>query len=115
MEEEIRMVKRLLYVCCEEGSMTLLKTTLAKYPYLINEADPRGLTPLAIALKAGQYDVAHYLHSQGADINAVNKVSFPVVHLPGLGAADYPVLGRRKLSLTGSPIPAPTWGQHQPL
>ena len=74
MEEELKMVKRLLCVCCEEGSLTLLKTTLAKYPYLINEPDSRGLTPFSIAMKNSQYDIAHYLHSQGADINTVNKV-----------------------------------------
>ncbi len=75
MEEELKMAKRLISVCCEEGSLTLLKSTLDKFPYLLNEPDQRGLTPLAIAIKHNQYDIAHFLHSQGADPDAVNRAS----------------------------------------
>jgi len=73
MEEEIRIAKRLISVCCEEGSLTLLKNTLEKYPYLINEPDQRFLTPLETSLKHGQYEIAHILHSKGADPNSQNK------------------------------------------
>ena len=75
MNEELQMAKRLVFVCCEEGSLTLLKSTLEKYPYLLNDPDPRGLTPLAAAIKCNQYDVASFLNSLGADPDVANKAN----------------------------------------
>ncbi len=91
------MARRLLCACCENGSLTLLKTTLAEYPQLLNEVDPsRGKYPLEISLAAEQFEAARYLRAQGADPNAANKVLLAFYLNAPIGTTDTPVLGLRE-------------------
>jgi len=65
--------QKLLMLCCEEGSLNSVKAILNKYPEFVNEPDQYGITPFFSAIKKRHLDVASYLHSKGANIEAKNR------------------------------------------
>jgi ankyrin repeat protein len=65
--------KKLFMLCCEEESLSSVKTLLNKYPEFVNEPDQYGITPFFCAVKRNHLDIASYLYSKGADIEAKNR------------------------------------------
>ena len=72
--EDINKLRKQLRLSCEEGAIAPLKAVLKKFPKLLETADNKGTTLLGIAVKKEQLEVAEYLLSLGADIDAVNNV-----------------------------------------
>lgn len=64
-----------LFTAIRQGDLKTVKATLNNYPEAVNEpakAPPKkddGLSPLQVALKTGEFDIAKYLIEQGADVN----------------------------------------------
>jgi len=59
----------------QQGDIDSLKALVQDDPGLINLADETGHTPLHYAAASGQTDVAKFLISKGADVNALNTVN----------------------------------------
>jgi len=70
---DIAFTKKSLAFYCEEGSLSPLKAILNKTPELVNEPNNQGLTPLFIAIKNSNYEIASYLKLKGGDVNTRNK------------------------------------------
>jgi len=73
------------------GDLELVKTLYAEIPDLVNTCSispPKkddGQSPLHIAYKTGNYEVANFLISKGADVNfiedsSINEWNAPVIH-----------------------------------
>lgn len=71
--ERLKRDRQLFKLCCEEGSLVSVKAILRKHPEFLNEPDQHGISPLLCAVKQQRLDIATFLHSKGADINAKNK------------------------------------------
>lgn len=69
-----------LFLAIRHGDFNEVKATLENYPEVINEpakAPPKkddGLSPLQVALKIGEFDIAKYLIEQGADVNYIDPI-----------------------------------------
>lgn len=63
----------------QQGNIDSVKALLQVNPELINLADETGHTPLHYAAAGGQTEVAKYLISEGADVNALNTVNQSVL------------------------------------
>ena len=72
---QAEVIKKSIALYCEEGSLTPLKEIFKKNLNLINETDQHGMTPFFLAIKNHHLNVASYLHSEGADINAKNRAN----------------------------------------
>lgn len=70
-----------LFTAIRHGDLDEVKKTLANYPEVIDEAatappkKDKGLSPLQVALKIGEFDIAEYLIKQGADVNYIDPES----------------------------------------
>lgn len=69
-----------LFLAIRHGDLDEVKETLENYPEVINEpakAPPKkddGLSPLQVALKIGEFDIAKYLIEQGADVKYIDPI-----------------------------------------
>lgn len=69
-----------LFIAIRQGDFEQVKATLANYPEAVNEpanAPPKkddGLSPLQVALKIGEFDIAQYLIEQGADVKYTDPI-----------------------------------------
>lgn len=69
-----------LFTVIRQGDLEQVRATLENYPEVINEpakAPPKkddGLSPLQVALKIGEFDIAQYLIEQGADVNYIDPI-----------------------------------------
>lgn len=69
-----------LFTAIRQGDLETVKATLKNYPEAVNEpakALPKkddGLSPLQVALKIGEFDIAKYLIEQGADVKYADSV-----------------------------------------
>ncbi len=64
-----------LQVFCKEGRTQDVETLLTKNPELLGGRDGAGNSPLYVAIKQRNVDLAQRLVQLGADVNAVNNVS----------------------------------------
>ncbi len=80
-----------LFKAIRQGDFDEVKATLENYPESVNEAatpPPKkdtALSPLQVALKIGELDIAEYLIEHGADVNYIepeDKVEEPVWRMP---------------------------------
>lgn len=69
-----------LFTAIRQGDFETVKATLHNYPEAVNEpakAPPKkddGLSPLQVALKIGEFDIAKYLIEQGADVKYIDPI-----------------------------------------
>lgn len=69
-----------LFLAIRHGNLDEVKATLENHPEALNEAavsppkKDQGLSPLQVALKIGEFDIAQYLIEQGADVNYVDPI-----------------------------------------
>ncbi len=63
----------------QQGAIDSVKTLVQQNHELVNLADETGNTPLHYALAGGQTEVALFLISKGADVNALNNVNQSVL------------------------------------
>jgi len=63
----------------QQGEIDRVKTLVQENSELANLADENGQTPLHFAVAGGQNEIAEFLVSKGADINALNAVSQSVL------------------------------------
>lgn len=69
-----------LFTAIRQGDLKTVKATLHNYPEAVNEpakALPKkddGLSPLQVALKIGEFDIAKYLIEQGADMKYIDPI-----------------------------------------
>lgn len=97
-----------LFTAIRQGDFEQVKATLANYPEVINEpakTPPKkddGLSPLQVALKIGEFDIAKYLIEQGADVNYMDPIdqskkyiwSVPVIQ-DAIGAVFFALEGTK--------------------
>lgn len=80
-----------LFVAIRQGDLCMVQELLQKKPELVNwiaKQPPKkddGQSPLQVALKSGNFAIAKYLLTQGADINFIetescNNWKAPVIH-----------------------------------
>jgi ankyrin repeat protein len=81
-----------LFTAIRQGDFNTVKELLQKKPELISctaKQPPKkddGQSPLQVAIKAGHFEIAHYLLSLGADVNFIeadtccNQWRAPVIH-----------------------------------
>ena len=80
-----------LFVSIRRGELETVKELIARKPALIScvaKQPPKkddGQSPLQVALKTGQFDIADFLIEQGADVNfieqqSVNEWRAPAIH-----------------------------------
>jgi ankyrin repeat protein len=70
-----------IHKAAETGNLDEIKGLLANTPTLIEEKDENGHTPLLVAARGGQIEIAKYLVDKGADIKAVNARGNTALHL----------------------------------
>lgn len=63
----------------QQGDISTVKKLVEETPELINLKDETGQTPLHFAAAGGQAEVAQFLLSKGADVNALNTVNQSVL------------------------------------
>lgn len=69
-----------LFLAIRHGDFEEVKKTLNNYPEALNEAaapppkKDKDLSPLQVALKVGELEIAKYLIEQGADVNYINPI-----------------------------------------
>lgn len=70
-----------LFKAIRHGGIEEVRLTLENYPEALNEAatpppkKDNGLSPLQVALKIGEFDIAKYLIELGADVNYIDPES----------------------------------------
>jgi len=70
-----------IQLACRVGDLELLKSTLQKYPELLNWTDRQlGWSPLYRTVICGHFEIAKYLLEEGADPNHVNKLGESALH-----------------------------------
>lgn len=97
-----------LFNAIRHGDFDEVKETIENYPEVINEpakAPPKkddGLSPLQVALKIGEFDIAKYLIERGADVNYIDPIdqskkyiwSVPVIQ-DAIGAVFFALEGTK--------------------
>lgn len=79
-----------LFVAIRQGNMDTVKTLLQKKPELISctaKQPPKkdhGQSPLQVAIKSGNFEIAEYLLDCNADVNFMEKESFYEWRMPVL-------------------------------
>ena len=63
----------LLWQIENSGSLTMIKALVEQYHFDVNQPDEAGTSPLMLAVKRGNLDVAKYLVDRGANVNAVDN------------------------------------------
>jgi len=69
-----------IFKASSDGNLAEVKALLKKKPDLVNAQDKDGITPLHYAVRYGHTNVAEFLISKGADVNA-NKNTWKVTPL----------------------------------
>ncbi len=64
-------VRSELHKACLHGNTDFVKTQITANPDLIESQDPRGFTPLLLALVAGNAELTHWLIHKGANLEPV--------------------------------------------
>lgn len=63
----------LLWQIGKSGSLAIIKALVEQYHFDVNQPDEAGTSPLMLAVKRGNLDVAKYLVDRGANVNAVDN------------------------------------------
>lgn len=63
----------LLWQIGKSGSLAIPKALVEQYHFDVNQPDEAGTSPLMLAVKRGNLDVAKYLVDRGANVNAVDN------------------------------------------
>lgn len=63
----------LLWQIENSGSLAMIKALVEQYHFDVNQTDGAGTSPLMLAVKRGNLDVAKYLVDRGANVNAVDN------------------------------------------
>ncbi|MBT6207623.1 MAG: hypothetical protein HOI53_06315, partial [Francisellaceae bacterium] len=75
------------HVICEQGNLEILKIIIESLPddssrsKFVNKQSDSGVTPLYLACKHGNKDIAEYLLSIGADYNICTKGGWNIAHV----------------------------------
>ena len=63
----------LLWQIENSGSLAMIKALVEQYRFDVNQPDDAGTSPLMLAVKRGNLDVAKYLVNRGANVNAADN------------------------------------------
>lgn len=63
----------LLWQIENSGSLAMIKALVEQYHFDVNQPDEAGISPLMLAVKRGNLDVAKYLVDKGTNVNAVDN------------------------------------------
>lgn len=63
----------LLWQIGKSGSLAIIKALVEQYHFDVNQPDEAGTSPLMLAVKRGNLDVAKYLVDRGTNVNAVDN------------------------------------------
>jgi len=69
----------------KEGDLEVLKVLIHSNHALANVSDDKGRGPLFLAVAFGHYDVAEYLLSHGADVNAQTAAGYTPLYIATMG------------------------------
>jgi ankyrin repeat protein len=100
---------KIFFKAVRSGDLGLVKELRSRIPELVNtcsSSPPKkddGQSPLHVAYKTGNYEVANYLISQGADVNfieqsSINEWNAPVIHdcIRGVAFNTYSLVGNEE-------------------
>jgi ankyrin repeat protein len=78
-----------LFEAAAAGESTVVERLVQSYPEAINYYAEDGFTPLGLACYFGQYEIARYLITHGADVNISSNNGFNVFPIHSAAAGDY--------------------------
>jgi len=76
-----------IHVAAEKGKVETVVALLQAHPELVSSVDKAGYTPLHLAARNNQLEVARILIANGADVNAMSYHSLQSVGMTPLHAA----------------------------